>query len=224
MCDKVCFLARGGYLGFYGPPEEALAYFGVNDFDEIYEKLDNVDSPEEWAKRFLASQQIQEYVVKPLTEVSQGGAAPAGAGGPAPPPSRVRQASGWNQFLILCQRYLTLVAARPQDAAPAPGARALAGAARLRHLEEDDARPGARRRRLRHVHGVHVVHHGDAGRHARLGARDRQGEGDLQARAHGVAQAVPLRGLQGRRGRPVRHLQRLHPVPVQGRSPSTTAS
>jgi ABC transport system ATP-binding/permease protein len=111
MCDKVCFLARGGYVGFYGPPEEALAYFGVNDFDEIYEKLDNVDSPEVWAKRFLASQQIQEYVVKPLTEVSQGGAAPAGAGGPAPPPSRIRQASGWNQFLILCQRYLTLVAA-----------------------------------------------------------------------------------------------------------------
>jgi len=110
MCDKVCFLARGGYVGFYGPPEEALAYFGVGDFDEIYEKLDNVDSPEVWAKRFLASAQIQEYVVKPLTEVSQSAAAQAGAP-PAPPGATVRSASGWRQFLILCQRYLTLVAA-----------------------------------------------------------------------------------------------------------------
>ena len=111
MCDKVCFLARGGYLGFYGPPEEALKYFGVNDFDEIYEKLDNVDSPEVWAKRFLASAQIQEYVVKPLTDVSQGAAAPLGSGGPVASAATVRRASGWNQFLILCQRYLTLVAA-----------------------------------------------------------------------------------------------------------------
>ncbi len=110
MCDKVCFLARGGYLGFYGPPEEALAYFGVNDFDEIYEKLDNVDSPEEWARRFLASEQLQKYVVRPLTEVSQAGAAPAAAG-PAPPLATVRRSSGWHQFIILCQRYLSLVAA-----------------------------------------------------------------------------------------------------------------
>lgn len=111
MCDKVCFLARGGYLGFYGPPEEALVYFGVTDFDQIYEKLDNVDTPEEWARRFLASAEIQKYVVTPLTEVAQGGAPAAAARGPAPPPSTVRRASAWSQFLILCRRYLVLVAA-----------------------------------------------------------------------------------------------------------------
>ncbi len=27
MCDKVIFLVRGGYVAFYGPPEEALVYF-----------------------------------------------------------------------------------------------------------------------------------------------------------------------------------------------------
>ncbi len=110
MCDKVCFLARGGYVGFYGPPEEALRYFGVSDFDEIYEKLDNVDSPEVWAKRFLASSQIQEYVVKPLTEVSQQASGRSGAA-PTPPAAVVRTASAWQQFFILCQRQLALVAA-----------------------------------------------------------------------------------------------------------------
>ena len=27
LCDKVIFLTRGGYLAFYGPPDEALQYF-----------------------------------------------------------------------------------------------------------------------------------------------------------------------------------------------------
>jgi ABC-type multidrug transport system ATPase subunit/pSer/pThr/pTyr-binding forkhead associated (FHA) protein len=112
MCDKVCFMARGGYLGFYGPPEEALAYFGVQDFDEIYDKLDNVDTPEQWAQRFLASAQLQQYVVKPLSEVVQGGPAAAAA---APPSEAVRAAarrtSTWRQFGILCRRYLAIIAA-----------------------------------------------------------------------------------------------------------------
>jgi ABC transport system ATP-binding/permease protein len=27
LADKVVFLARGGYLAWFGPPDEALAYF-----------------------------------------------------------------------------------------------------------------------------------------------------------------------------------------------------
>ena len=108
MCDKACFLARGGYLGFYGPPEQALEYFGVNDFDEIYTTLDERDSPEEWAQRYLASPQNQEYIVAPLTEVARAAQAP----GAAPPPSAAaRPASALRQFFILCRRQLALVAA-----------------------------------------------------------------------------------------------------------------
>ncbi len=40
MCDQVAFLARGGRLAYYGPPEHALTYFDVETFDEIYTKLD----------------------------------------------------------------------------------------------------------------------------------------------------------------------------------------
>ena len=123
VCDKVCFLARGGYLAFYGPPEDALAYFGVQDFDEIYDRIDNGAAPEEWAQRYLASREIQEYVVKPLTEVAQswtggdgdgkgrGAPAPgvAAPGGSAASGAKVGSTSGWSQFLILSSRYLHIM-------------------------------------------------------------------------------------------------------------------
>ena len=80
VCDKVVFLARGGYLAYFGPPEDALKYFGVSDFDEIYERIETGASPEEWAARFLASPQLQEYVVGPLNEIAQAWTAPQQAG------------------------------------------------------------------------------------------------------------------------------------------------
>jgi len=50
MCDKVIFLAHGGYLAYYGPPEQALPYFDQYrtpqerqtkdiEFDDIYRIL-----------------------------------------------------------------------------------------------------------------------------------------------------------------------------------------
>lgn len=53
ICDKVAFMAKGGYLAFYGPPEEALTYFGTKEFDEIYLRLEE-ETGEEWGNRFWA--------------------------------------------------------------------------------------------------------------------------------------------------------------------------
>jgi len=121
-CDKVVFLVRGGLLAYFGPPEDALKYFGVEEFDEIYERLESGTSPEEWAQRFLASPQLQEYVVRPLSEVAGARSGPyaggfdggfgAGAqapGGTASPGARIRRTSSWNQFLILSARYLDIM-------------------------------------------------------------------------------------------------------------------
>ena len=52
LADKVVFLARGGYLAWFGPPDEALAYFdqyrtererrtSTMEFDQIYAILDD---------------------------------------------------------------------------------------------------------------------------------------------------------------------------------------
>jgi len=51
LADRVLFLARGGYLAWFGPPEEALEYFDHYrsererrtkpiEFDDIYNLLD----------------------------------------------------------------------------------------------------------------------------------------------------------------------------------------
>jgi ABC-type multidrug transport system ATPase subunit len=52
ICDKVIFMAKGGYVAYYGPPEEALTYFGAKDFDEIYVLLEEKPG-QEWGNMFL---------------------------------------------------------------------------------------------------------------------------------------------------------------------------
>jgi ABC-type multidrug transport system ATPase subunit len=68
LCDKVIFLARGGHMAYFGPPEEALDYFDqyrtprerrekVMEFDDIYRILSDPQrgSPAEWGERFRSS-------------------------------------------------------------------------------------------------------------------------------------------------------------------------
>jgi ABC-type multidrug transport system ATPase subunit/CRP-like cAMP-binding protein len=55
LCDKIVFLARGGYLAFAGSPQRALEYFQADSFDQIYERLEDEASSEVWAQRFAAS-------------------------------------------------------------------------------------------------------------------------------------------------------------------------
>ena len=79
LADKVVFLARGGFLAWFGPPNEALAYFDQfrsdrdrharsMEFDEIYAILDDPTkgSAEDWANRFRAHPAYQENIVLPL--------------------------------------------------------------------------------------------------------------------------------------------------------------
>jgi ABC-type multidrug transport system ATPase subunit/pSer/pThr/pTyr-binding forkhead associated (FHA) protein len=55
MCHKVIFMSKGGYLSFCGTPQQALQYFQVTDFDEIYTILKN-SSPRESAEKFSRSE------------------------------------------------------------------------------------------------------------------------------------------------------------------------
>jgi ABC-type multidrug transport system ATPase subunit/pSer/pThr/pTyr-binding forkhead associated (FHA) protein len=50
LCDKIAVMARGGYLTFYGPPAEALRFFGVVGYKDIYSALQRRSGPE-WAER-----------------------------------------------------------------------------------------------------------------------------------------------------------------------------
>ena len=40
LCDTVAVMGRGGYLRFLGAPQDALAFFAVGSYDEIYHALE----------------------------------------------------------------------------------------------------------------------------------------------------------------------------------------
>jgi len=119
LCDQVIFLAKGGRLAYFGPPGEALDYFDVGDFDEIYEQLEDERSPEEWAERFRQSPQYGEYVVQRLRETygelldthpepreAKAGKATASS---TLPKSKVKRPSAFRQFTVLTARYLDII-------------------------------------------------------------------------------------------------------------------
>ena len=129
LADKVVFLARGGYLAWFGPPEEALAYFDQFrtererrakdiEFDDIYNLLDDATqgTAADWAERYKRHTAYQENVGEPLaerlTDERQPKAQAAPAIAPAAAPARIqrpRQVSALRQFLILSARNVKIL-------------------------------------------------------------------------------------------------------------------
>lgn len=109
-CDYICFLCQGGRLAYYGPPDDAKAYFGKADFAEIYSALEPTDEnkniPAEAEARFKQSPDYQHYVVEPL---NQGPAGKAHDTKPTVAAKPVKRGDPWKQFRILSMRYITLL-------------------------------------------------------------------------------------------------------------------
>ncbi|MFC7614392.1 ATP-binding cassette domain-containing protein [Actinokineospora soli] len=103
LCDRVLVLAPGGKPAYFGPPGEALAYFGQADFADMFLLLDQ-SRDVDWAKRFRESPVHARYL---------GPAAPAAApvATRQPPERRRAQQPAWRQFAVLCRRYLAVIAA-----------------------------------------------------------------------------------------------------------------
>ncbi len=119
LADKVVFLARGGHLAWFGPPNEALDYFdqfrserdrraGPMEFDQIYNLLDDPanGSPADWGGRFRQTPAHQEYIVEALERRT-----PQAAEDLAQKAARQRrgQVSALRQFLILSARNVRIL-------------------------------------------------------------------------------------------------------------------
>ncbi|HET9920011.1 MAG TPA: ATP-binding cassette domain-containing protein [Ktedonobacteraceae bacterium] len=110
LCDYVCILAQGGRLAYYGPPKEAITYFGTSNFAEIYTQLEPTDEnrnvPEEAEERFKQSPYYQKYVVQPtnqeLKDVQMGLV-------PNMSVQQRKRGNPWNQFFLLSRRYTRLL-------------------------------------------------------------------------------------------------------------------
>jgi ABC-type multidrug transport system ATPase subunit/pSer/pThr/pTyr-binding forkhead associated (FHA) protein len=105
VCDRLLLLAKGGWLAYFGPPADALEYFGERDYADIFLLLDR-STGEQWAEKFRASPQYQRCVGS-----TERPAAFRPEAEPTPPP---RQQGALTQLAVLCQRYLAVIAADRQ--------------------------------------------------------------------------------------------------------------
>ena len=114
LCDKVVFLARGGYLAFVGPPQRALEYFEADSFNTIYQRLAEEATPEEWSQRFRDSSDYQQVVadqLRPPEADLEGG----------PPQSLAESAPSFGldravrQFTVLSRRSFDLFRYNPSN-------------------------------------------------------------------------------------------------------------
>ena len=109
-CDYVCFLAQGGRLAYFGPPDDAKKYFDKTDFAEIYSALEPTDQnpniPAEAEARFKASPYYRQYVQEPL---AQGPAARASVSGATVALEQPMRGNPWKQFMLLSMRYIELL-------------------------------------------------------------------------------------------------------------------
>ncbi|OQR61236.1 ABC transporter ATP-binding protein [Streptomyces maremycinicus] len=62
VCDRLLVLAPGGRVAYYGPPEDALAFFGFEHWPEAFEAFER-DQDRDWAGEYRDSPFRRQYVV-----------------------------------------------------------------------------------------------------------------------------------------------------------------
>lgn len=120
VCDRLLFLAPGGRVAYFGPPQEALSFFGFEEWPEAFEAFET-QQDRDWAGAYRASPAHRRYVDvtarQPRLTGEAAEAVEAGqaveAGGPAravprPPP----KAQSWgSQLSTLIRRYAAVLSA-----------------------------------------------------------------------------------------------------------------
>ena len=105
-CHSVAILARGGYLAYFGPPKDALTYFGVGDFDEIYAKLRSTN-PKAAAERYLKSGECQTHLTARLPKDDPGKITRTAHA--TSPGSSTKRGSSLRQFSVLSRRNISVL-------------------------------------------------------------------------------------------------------------------
>lgn len=135
QCDHIAFMAEGRMVWF-GPPFQALEFFGVDDFADIYSKSEGRADPasalvrdelqdehaawvaehpgspppllaELWQRKFARSLQHEKYTVERLGRAPKAPVTPAGHERPEGPRAAARPAV--RQLGILVRRYVELM-------------------------------------------------------------------------------------------------------------------
>ncbi|CCK32628.1 ABC transporter ATP-binding protein [Streptomyces davaonensis JCM 4913] len=62
VCDRLLVLAPGGRIAYYGPPEDALPFFGFDEWPEAFEAFER-DQDRNWAGGYTSSPLHRRYVI-----------------------------------------------------------------------------------------------------------------------------------------------------------------
>jgi ABC-type multidrug transport system ATPase subunit/pSer/pThr/pTyr-binding forkhead associated (FHA) protein/ABC-type multidrug transport system permease subunit len=107
VCDRLLVLAPGGRIAYYGPPSEALDFFGCAQWPEAFEAFEN-DRERDWAGRFRASAYHERYVEAAMRRPAPDLPGTAAAPPPAPPPKPQSWGAQWR---TLVRRYAAALSA-----------------------------------------------------------------------------------------------------------------
>jgi ABC-type multidrug transport system ATPase subunit len=106
QCDQVAFLSFGR-LVYYGPPEQAIAFFGANDFSDIYSKLDSPETAAQWEAQYKASNEYRQYVQERQSNLQEQARQARQARKAVTRGLHIR--ATLQQFFILTRRYFDLI-------------------------------------------------------------------------------------------------------------------
>ncbi|MDH6431844.1 ABC-type multidrug transport system ATPase subunit/ABC-type multidrug transport system permease subunit [Streptomyces sp. SAI-144] len=104
VCDRLLVLAPGGKIAYYGPPEDALAYFGFEQWPEAFEAFER-DQDRDWSGDFRTSPFQHQYVTEATAQPRMPRSEPVII---APPP---RPRSRGAQLGTLIRRYCAALGA-----------------------------------------------------------------------------------------------------------------
>lgn len=105
LCDRVLVLAPGGRAAYFGPAQLAPAYFGREDFQEVFQDL-SADADVDWAARFRSHPDHERYIATVEREPQ----AEAEAEGEREPAAPVRRGGWFGQFATLTRRSVEVLA------------------------------------------------------------------------------------------------------------------
>ncbi|MFF3336156.1 FHA domain-containing protein [Streptomyces sp. NPDC002888] len=104
ICDKLLVMAPGGSVAYFGPPEEALNFFGYDTWADVFSAFENYRDYD-WAGRWKGSQHYQMYAADIDAVAPQSVQMPPMQAMKPPKPQ------GWmSQFVTLVRRYVSVIA------------------------------------------------------------------------------------------------------------------
>jgi ABC-type multidrug transport system ATPase subunit/pSer/pThr/pTyr-binding forkhead associated (FHA) protein len=104
LCDRVLVMAPGGGVAYFGPPDEALNFFGYDTWADVFSAFENYRDYD-WMGRWRGSQHYQMYAADLDAVQAQTAQVP-------PMPAHQQKAQTWgSQVWTLIRRYAAVIVA-----------------------------------------------------------------------------------------------------------------